>query len=195
MLDNGEDWPDYPEEPFKDDIYGWVESGWYHGEDETYGDDFFENLGKRHFQISCIYEGFGREGPIEISKGAWLVVEEIFGGSPWVIFSHTLSGFAKGLDLNVSSEAVPSMVKFGLDTMYVKHEIEDKNEPHEFNKNFDPYHVSYGFGEATITTYAGGRDPCSLISPPINMSTIVDPDFDHKEITLVPMADGTGIRN
>ena len=51
MLGNGEAYPDYPPVPFKDDIYGWVNSGWYAGPDNAYGDDFFETLGKTHFTI------------------------------------------------------------------------------------------------------------------------------------------------
>ncbi len=191
MLDDGEDWLDYPEEPFIDDIYGQVDSGWYHGADETYGDDFFENLGKTHFKFHAIYEGMGKEGPVDISKGGWLVVEEIFGGSPWVIFSHVLSGFAKGVDYNVNTQPNPSMIKFGMDTTFVKHTITDRGEPHDFDHNFDPYHVSYGFGESTVTTYVGGRDPCSLMEPAINMSAIIDPAHDNTKLTLVPMADSS----
>jgi len=190
MLDNGEDWPNYPEEPFQDDIYGMVTSGWYHGADNEYGDDFFENLGKTHFKFKCIYEGQGREGPVDISKGGWLVVEEIFGGSPWVIFSHVLSGYAEGVDFRLTAQANPTFVKYGFDTTYIKFKINDEGEPHEYDINFDPYHVSYGYGEAAITTYAGGKDPCSLISPSFNMSTIIDPNYDWKtNVTLVPYAD------
>lgn len=189
MLDDGEDWPDYPLVPFLDDIYGWVDSGWYCGQDSTYGDDFFENLGKTHFKIHAVYEGKGKEGSVEISKGGWLVVEEIFGGSPWVIFSHTLSGWSQGVNLEIDSRSNPSMVKTGMDSVFIKHTVEDFNEPHEFDINFDPYHVSYGYGETTITAYAGGRDPCSLIEPPITMHTIIDPFYDNHTITLIPFAD------
>jgi len=189
MLDNGEDWPNYPVEPFKDDIYGWVTSGWYHGSDGTYGDDFFENLGKTHIKINCQYEGLGKEGSVDISKGGWLVVEEIFGGSPWVIFSHVLSGFATGTDYKLTAKSNPSVVKYGLDTCYIKYTISDDGEPHDYNINFDPYHVSFGYGETTITTHAGGKDPCNLIEPAINTSTIIDTDFDHTTITLIPNAD------
>ncbi|TAL68260.1 MAG: hypothetical protein EPN82_11245 [Bacteroidetes bacterium] len=189
MLDNGEQWLNYPETPFRDDIYGMVDSGWYHGADNTYGDDFFENLGKTHIQLHAIYEGKGKEGPVDISKGGWLVVEEIFGGSPWVIFSHVLSGFAKGSDLRMSSSTTPSVVKYGTDTTYIKHYIEDRDEPHQFNSDFDPFHIAFGYGESTITTMAGGKDPCSLISPPIDISSIIDPQFNHRTITLVPLAD------
>lgn len=190
MLDDGEDWLDYPEEPFIDDIYGRVDSGWYHGPDGEYGDDYFETLGKTHFKFHCKYEGNGKEGSVDISKGGWLVVEEIFGGSPWVIFSHVLTGYAKGVDYRLIAKPTPSIVKFGLDTAYIKYSIEDRNEPHYFDARFDPYRVSYGYGEATITTYAGGRDPCSLIEPSFNMSTIIDGDYNYREnVTLIPNAD------
>ncbi|MDQ1265908.1 MAG: hypothetical protein QG635_1060, partial [Bacteroidota bacterium] len=191
ILDDGELWRDYPETPFQDDIYGMVDSGWYHGADDTYGDDFFENLGKTHFKIKAIYEGKGKEGPVDISKGGWLVVEEIFGGSPWVIFSHSLSGYAKGVDYQLTSRANPTLVKFGRDTIYIKHTIADTSEPHEFNANFDPYLVSYGYGEATATTYAGGKDPCSLISPALTMPIIIDPQRNRYNFTLIPNADAS----
>ena len=189
MPQNGEDYPDYPVVPFQDDIYGMVDSGWYGGVDNTYGDDFFENLGKTHFKIHAVYQGQGREGPVDISKGAWLVVEEIFGGSPWTIFSHTLSGYAEGTDIKIESCANPYLVKYGIDTTYIKHTIQDINEPHSFNYFFNPFYVSNGYGEATITTYAGGKDPCSLIEPSVTMPAIIDPDYDHKTITLIPLAD------
>ncbi len=189
MLDNGEKWRDYPLTPFRDDIYGMVDSGWYCGADNTYGDDFFENLGKTHFKFRVNYEGLGKEGPVDISKGGWLVVEEIFGGSPWVLFSHSLSGYAKGTDYTLTSTASPSAARFGIDTVFVKHKITDKNEPHLFDHNFDPYHVSYGFGESTVTTYAGDKDPCSLIVPDITMPAIIDPGQDNFNVTLIPGAD------
>lgn len=189
MLDDGEDWLDYPEERFRDDIYGWVDSGWYHGADETYGDDFFENLGKTHFKIRANYTGYGKEGSIDISKGGWLVVEEIFGGSPWVIFSHTLQGYAEGVDFKIASSSNPSKVKYGIDTGYVKHVIYDANEPHFFNSDFDPWRVSYGYGEAAFTTYVGGRDPCSLIRPNLPGTNILDPEVHTQSLTLIPDAD------
>lgn len=191
MLGKGEEYPDYPPAPFKDDIYGWVTSGWYAGADGTYGDDFFETLGKTHFTIHAEYEGSGREGSVDISKGGWLVVEEIFGGSPWVLFSHALSGFAEGVNLALTSTANPSIARYGVDTLYVKHVIEDRGEPHFFDGNFDPYQVSYGYGQTTVTTYAGGKDPCGLIEPAPNLSTIIDLDRDRHELTLVPNADPT----
>jgi hypothetical protein len=189
MLDDGEKYPDWPKTPFKDDIYGMVTKGWYPGADNTYGDDFFENLGKTHVQIHALYEGSGKEGSVDISKGGWLVVEEIFGGSPWVIFSHALSGYAQGVNYRLTSQANPTIARYGTDTVCVKHTIEDVGEPHYFDINFDPYHVSYGYGETTITTTGGGKDPCSLISPAATMSTIIDPAFDRHTVTLLPNAD------
>ncbi len=191
MLDNGEQWLDWPKNPFKDDIYGMVTKGWYPGADSTYGDDFFEKLGTTHFKINAMYEGLGREGPLDLSKGGWLVVEEIFGGSPWVIFSHCLSGYAQGVDLKLTSQAEPSKIKFGMDTVYIKHYISDFDEPHDFNINFDPYHASFGYGESTVTTYAGGKDPCNLVSPPVNLPAIIDTKYDKKNLTLIPLADNT----
>jgi hypothetical protein len=189
MSDDGEDWSAYPAVPFRDDIYGMVESGWYPGADNTYGDDYFEDLGKTHIQIHADYMGKGREGSVEISKGGVLVVEEIFGGSPWVLFSHVLSGSAKGTDLSIKSQVIPEVVYFGIDTVYLKHVIADTNEPHYFNAGFDPYHISNGYGETTITTFAGAKDPCSLLEPPVSMPAILDPEYDNHTLTLIPNAD------
>jgi hypothetical protein len=191
MPGNGEDYEAYPATPFVDDIYGTVNSGWYGGSDNAYGDDYFEDLGKTHIQIHANYLGKGREGTVEISKGGVLVAEEIFGGSPWVLFSHVLSGFAKGTDLSVKSDVNPEIVYYGVDTVYLKHIVADTNEPHFFDGNFDPYHISYGYGESTITTYVGAKDPCSLIEPAISMPAILDPGYDQHSITLVPAADGS----
>ncbi len=162
---------------------------WLAGADGTLGDDYFEDLGKTHIQIHADYMGRGREGSVEISKGGVLVVEEIFGGSPWVIFSHVLSGFARGTDLSVQSQVIPEVVYYGIDTVYLKHVVADTNEPHFFDANFDPYHVSYGYGETTITTFVGAKDPCSLVEPAITMPAILDPVFDNHTVTLVPNAD------
>ena len=189
MPGNGEDYPDSPEIPFQDDIYGLVESGWYAGADGTYGDDFYQKPGKTHIRISAGYEGKGREGSLDISKGGTLVVEEIFGGSPWVIFSHVLTSFAQGTDIEINSEMIPSGVKYGTDTTYIRHTITDKNEPHEFDIRFDPYHLSGGYGNGSLTTIIGGKDPCSLISPVVSTSSIIDPLKDEVTLTLVPDPD------
>ncbi len=186
MPGNGEAYPNSPATPFQDDIYGMVTSGWDAGADQTYGDDYFETLGKTHIQINANYEGKGREGNLDISKGGTVVVEEIFGGSPWVIFSHVMSGFAKGVDLTLKSTAIPSVVKFGTDTVFIKHEIADTDEPHTFDANFDPFHISRGYGETSVTAIAGGKDPCSLVIPDISTSAIVDPAKDSKSITIFP---------
>jgi hypothetical protein len=189
MPGNGEDYPNSPATPFEDKGYGTVTSGWNIGADNANGDDIFETLGKTHFTFFAYYHGKGKEGPVDISKGGTLVVEEIFGGSPWVIFSHALSGYAKGVNYQITSSVSPTAVKYGSDTVCIKHVIEDKNEPHEFNGNFNPYHVSVGTKEATVTALAGGKDPCSLLSPNINTTTIIDPSVDHKtDITLIPSA-------
>ena len=188
MPGNGEDYSEYPKTPFTDDIYGQVDSGWYAGADDTYGDDYFETLGKTHITINASYEGRGREGSVEISKGGVLVCEEIFGGSPWVIFSHVLSGYAQGTDISVTSKVSPEVIYYGVDTVYIKHTIADTCEPHKFNVNFDPYHISYGYSESTVTTYVGAKDPCSLIAPVIAMPAIIDPSYDNHSITLVPNA-------
>lgn len=191
MPGNGEAYPNYPPAPFTDDIYGQVVSGWWAGADNTYGDDFFENLGKTHITIHANYEGKGREGSVDISKGATLVVEEIFGGSPWVIFSHVLSAYAKGSELELESAVLPSIIKYGTDTVFITHRLNDKDEPHSFDQLFDPFHVSYGHGFTTVTTRGGGKEPCSLISPDFSTSTIIDPEKDARSITLVPLADGS----
>jgi hypothetical protein len=164
-------------------------SGWNSGADGSFGDDNFEDLGKTHIRINAEYTGKGREGSIEISKGGVLVVEEIFGGSPWVIFSHVLSGFAEGTDMSLKSQVIPGMVYYGTDTVYLKHVVSDTAEPHHFDANFDPYRVSYGYGETTITTYAGAKDPCSLVEPSVTMPAILDPDYDKHTLTLIPEAE------
>ena len=122
------------------------------------------------------------------------MVEEIFGGSPWVIFSHALTAYAKGVDLKITSEASPSSVKYGLDSIWIKHTIEDINEPNVFDEKFDPYHVSVGYTTSAITSLAGGKDPCSLVDPAISTSTLIDPKVDKVTITLVPGA-GTVVKN
>ena len=194
MLGDGESYPAgtpnvYPHND--KGMAGQVDSGWSAGADNVYGDDNFQIPGMTHFKFHAIYEGQGKEGCVDISKGGWLVVEEIFGGSPWVIFSHVISAFAQGVDYRINSAVTPSVVKYGIDTTYIKHVIWDNDEPHNFDSNFDPYNVSFGYGETTISTYIGGKDPCGLILPADNMPAIIDPGFDHKNLTLIPSADKT----
>ncbi|MDR2937348.1 MAG: hypothetical protein LBU92_00230, partial [Prevotellaceae bacterium] len=194
---------------------GYSTQGWYHGADGTWGGDDFEELGKTYFKISAEYEGKGKEGPMTISRGGVLVTEEIFGGSPWVVYSHVLSGWSEGLDLEVKSQAVPYTVRFGDDTVLLKNTITDLSEfrqmteqtpdgkyettynlsdpAHRFDDNFDPFHLTKGYnkGEATITTYVGGKDPCSVIEPAenINLSAIINPTV-KKTVKLLSMATG-----
>lgn len=162
---------------------------WQFGADGMQGSDAFDDLGKTHFTFHALYEGQGKEGPVDISKGGTLVVEEIFGGSPWVIFSHALTAYAQGVDYKITSEANPTSVKYGTDTVFIKHTIEDVNEPHLFDEKFDPYHVSYGYKESAITSLAGGKDPCSLLDSALSTSTLIDPKVDHHaKVTLIPAA-------
>ena len=107
MLDDGEDCSDYPTVPLPMTYTARSIPAGIMVPTEHIGDDYFETLGKTHIRIHADYSGKGREGPIEVSKGGILVVEEIFGGSPWVIFSHVLSLFCQGTDITVRSEAPP----------------------------------------------------------------------------------------
>jgi hypothetical protein len=184
MAGNGED---YPGGAHNDDG-NIVTSGWSAGADGEYGSDHFDQLGKAHFTINALYEGKGKEGPVDISKGGTLVVEEIFGGSPWVIFSHVLTANAEGVEYKITSSASPTTVKYGVDTVYIKHEIEDINEPHEFDGNYDPYRASFGSPEATVTSMAGGKDPCDWVDPNNATTTIIDLNKDRKTVKLIPGA-------
>ncbi|MFN8257565.1 MAG: T9SS type A sorting domain-containing protein [Bacteroidales bacterium] len=191
MAGNGEDYPagSLNVYPHQDDIYGTVNEGWSAGADNAYGDDLFEGLGKTHFTINAIYEGKGKEGLVDLGKGGTLVVEEIFGGSPWVIFSHVITGFAEDVDLRLTSTIDPNIVGFGKDTCIVKHVLESLDEPHEFNAGFEPYSLSRGDGSTMATATVGGKDPCSLVSPDVEFHSIVDLDLENANLTLVPMAD------
>jgi hypothetical protein len=191
MEGNGESYPAGSPNVFNhtDDIYGLVDDGWSAGADGYYGDDLFEKLGITHFTIHAIYEGDGREGLVDLGKGGTLVVEEIFGGSPWVIFSHVVTGFAEGLDYKLTSTIDPNIVGFGKDTCIIKHVIESLDEPHDFDHNFEPFSRSLGDGEVMATATVGGKDPCSLIDPDTEFHSIIDLNRENTNITLVPLAD------
>ncbi len=193
MLGNGEDYPIGSEGVFQHEDFGYaiIDSGWSAGVDNTYGDDHFETLGKTRITILAQYEGKGKEGLVEIGKGGTLVCEEIFGGSPWVIHSHILNAYAQGVNIQLSSEISPQNIQYGKDTVYIKHVIEDLDEPRDFDDKFSPYNSSYGFGVSSATVMAGGKDPCSLISPDLETFSITDLDYDKAEITLLPLADGS----
>jgi len=191
MIGDGEDYPKDSAGVFAHDDfeYGVVDSGWYAGADSTYGDDHFETLGKTRLAIKAIYQGKGKEGPVEIGKGGTLVVEEIFGGSPWVIHSHVLNAYAIGMDITLQSELYPQNPHFGVDTVLLKYSLQDADEPHEFNDKFSPFTSSFGYGYNSATTLVGGKDPCSLITPDLETFSIIDMDFDTANITLMSFAD------
>ena len=193
MLGNGEEYPEGSEFVYSHDDFGYavIDSGWYAGKDNTYGDDHFETLGKVHISIIATYEGKGKEGPVEIGKGGTLVCEEIFGGSPWVIHSHILNSYASGVDIKLSSEIYPQTLQFGKDTVLIKHTIEDADEPRDFDDKFSPYNSSFGYGNASTTIMVGGKDPCSLISPDLETFSIIDLDYEETTVTLIPWADGS----
>jgi hypothetical protein len=161
---------------------------WMPGPDGTLGSDNFDQLGKVHFTINANYEGFGREGSIDLSKGGTLVCEEVNGGSPWVVFSHVLSGYAKGVDYRLTSSVSTPKVKYGLDSVIIKHTIEDANEPRFFDIKNDPYHLSIGYKDASLTVLAGGRDPVGAVDPIYETTTLMDPTRDHRTVTLIPLA-------
>ncbi len=191
MKGNGEEYPLGTTGVFSHEDFGYavIDSGWYAGADSTYGDDHFETLGKTRLKIKAIYEGKGKEGTVEIGKGGTLVVEEIFGGSPWVINSHVLNAYAIGMDITLQSELYPQNPHFGTDSVLVKYTLQDADEPHEFNDKFSPYTLSFGYGNSSATTLVGGKDPCSLINPDLETFSIIDMNFDKADIQLIPFAD------
>lgn len=167
--------------------------GWWMGEDGAIGDDDIEKLGSVSFTVKARFKGRGREGEVKINDGTWLVCEEIFGGSPWVIWSHTQSGYAIANNINISRAAEPSLVSLHPDTTMIKFAIWDAGEPHTFDEFFDPWLVSFGQGQTAFTTHAGGKDPCSLLQPDYLSHARIDPLYDTMTVTAIPWATGDSI--
>jgi len=168
-------------------VYG---VGWYEGEDGERGDDDVEKLGSTSFTVNAIFRGHGREGILKINDGAWLVNEEIFGGSPWVQFSHAQSAEAIANNIALTRKVTPTMVSLQRDTLLLKYRIYDWNEPHTFDEQFDPYVASYGYGDVTISTHTGGKEALSLLTPDIVTRARIDPTIDEVTVTAIPGAAG-----
>ncbi|MGB9561681.1 MAG: hypothetical protein ACPL6C_02605, partial [bacterium] len=118
--------------------------GWWEGIDGEYGDDDIERLGSVSFTVNALFRGRGKEGEVKINDGTYLVCEEIFGGSPWVLWSHTQSGYAIANNIAIYRGAEPTLVSLHPDTTMIKFYILDHGEPHLFDEFFDPWHISIG---------------------------------------------------
>ncbi|RKZ32399.1 hypothetical protein DRQ33_05975, partial [bacterium] len=160
--------------------------GWSPGIDNTYGDDLPEKLGETHLTFRVIWHGDGYEGLVEINDGATLVNEEIFGGSPWVQWSHALLAEARGNHLSVWNRNVtPTVVSLYEDTVYLRYNIQDYNEPHNFDEDFDPFVTSTSDGVMNIMVRTGGKEPASLFDPDIAMRARIDVADDYRYITNI----------
>ncbi|MBN1756183.1 hypothetical protein JW877_08240 [bacterium] len=175
--------------------------GWYPGLDGEYGDDLCEKLGEVKLAINAHFQGAGREGLLKINDGAWLVNEEIFGGSPWVQFSHAQSAYAIANDVRVWRKGDPTLISLFADTVYMKYLIYDWGsyyggrwtEPHEFDVDFDPWVQSFGYRQVALTTHIGGKEPLGLFEPDITTSARIDPDYDIHTVNILPWALGDSL--
>ncbi|MCK5833686.1 hypothetical protein KAH81_08455 [bacterium] len=162
--------------------------GWCPGADSSYGDDLCEHLGETRLTVHVTYEGKGYEGPVEINKGVWLVNEEIFGGSPWVQWSHAQFAFAKGHNISLWPQANPTVIPIHPDTVLLQWQISETEEPVEFDILYDPYLDGTGYGDVTITTHVGGREPSSLFQPDAYWNARIDPIYEPVTLTAIPWA-------
>jgi hypothetical protein len=172
--------------PIEGDL-AYPHQGWCPGPDSVYGDDLCEHLGETRLKVRVKYTGKGYEGPAEISKGVWLVNEEIFGGSPWVQWSHAQFANAIGHSIGFASRsATPTVVPLHPDTVIMRWRIAEWDEPREFDIMFDPYLDGSGYGKASITTHVGGREPASLFTPDAYWMARIDPNAQSATITALP---------
>ncbi|MGC9315627.1 MAG: hypothetical protein ACP5G4_08420, partial [bacterium] len=163
--------------------------GWCPGADSSYGDDLCEQLGETRLKVRVKYTGKGYEGPAEINKGVWLVNEEIFGGSPWVQWSHAQFANAIGHSISFANRsATPTVVPLHPDSVLMRWRIAEWDEPTEFDIMFDPYLDGSGYGKASITTHVGGREPASLFEPDNYWMARIDPISESATITALPWA-------
>jgi len=162
--------------------------GWCPGADSSYGDDLCEHLGETRLTVRAKYTGKGFEGPVEINKGVWLVNEEIFGGSPWVQWSHAQFAFAKGHNIALSRYADPTVIPIHPDTVMLQWRVSETEEPAVFDIDYDPYLDGRGYGDVSITTHVGGREPSSLFAPDHFWNARIDPISEPQTVTALPWA-------
>jgi len=161
---------------------------WLPGPDGEYGDDLVEALGIKTLKVHAVFNGNGREGLLKINDGAWLVNEEIFGGPPWVQFSHVQQAWAVGHNIQVSGKPDPVFVDIHAQTVFEKFSVSDQGEPHNFDVLFDPWLKVYGGEEHCAATYLGLMDPAHQIDPDIEMPARLNRD-NVQSITMFPGVD------
>ncbi len=162
-----------------------VNEPWLPGPDGEYGDDVVEALGTIQLKVFARFNGKGREGLLKINDGAWLVNEEIFGGPPWVQFSHVQQAWAVGHDIQITGKPDPTFVDIHATPVLAKFEIKDAGEPHDFDILFDPWLKSIGSARSNASTYLGLRDPAHQIEPDIEMPARVNRN-QSRSITFLP---------
>ncbi len=162
--------------------------GWYWGEDDAYGDDLVEELGKYKITVNAEFHGKGQEGLIPINRGVWLVNEEIFGGSPWVQFSHAQSAYSKGNNIKMWRSPDPHIVSLYPDSVLMRWRIWEEDEPHEFDELFDPYIEAFADDQVAIVTHVGGKEPTGLFDVDFVSRARIDPVSESRTVTAIPDA-------
>ena len=161
---------------------------WLPGPDGEYGDDQVEALGAQSLKVFARFQGQGREGLLKINDGAWLVNEEIFGGPPWVQFSHVQQAWAVGHQIVVDGKPDPTFVDLHPQPVLTKFQIRDENEPHQFDILFDPWLKCFGNNRSTASTYLGLMDPAHQLTPDIEMPARLNRSA-VRSITIFPGLD------
>ncbi len=110
---------------------------------------------------------FNREGQFKIHDGARLIYRQMHAGlNRYEIYDshvHVPEGWSS--DGMITKQVGPTAVSIYNDTVFFIYQIWDEYDARAFDRFYDPYMKSWGYGDAVWSTYVGGREDKVLFHP------------------------------
>ncbi len=109
------------------------------------------------------YDG-NREGSFKLHDGARLVYNQVAAGpNRYEIYNGHVHA-AEGIASNgaVRKQGGPTSVSVYSDTLLFVYRAWDRYDPRPFNRFYDPFFKSWGYGDLVWSTYVGGREEKTL---------------------------------
>jgi hypothetical protein len=144
------------------------------------------------FIVSATIENypFNREGLFKLHDGGRLVYRQpIAGPNRYEVYDahvHAAEGWSS--DGAVAKRGGPTAVSIYSDTVIFLTQVWDEHDPRAFDRFYDPYLKSWGYGDLVWSTYVGGREKKTLFHSTLEPD---DPD-DHTRVR-VALDNNTGL--
>ncbi len=141
------------------------------------------------FVVSATVESydFNREGSFKIHDGARLIYHQMHAGpNRYEVYDghvHAPEGFSS--DGEVTKQGGPTAVSVYSDTLLFVYRAWDPYDPRPFDRFYDPFLKSWGYGDLVWSTYVGGREEKTLFH------TTLGPD--GKTRVRVSLDNNTGV--